>query len=275
MQTITYAIGDIHGRLDLLDQLLNLVEADAMARAANAKVVFTGDYVDRGADSFGVIERLMAGPRRRTDQFICLRGNHDDLFVKAVGSSDTVPNWAWHLHWHTIKSYGAERATCKDIAALREHATFLAGLPLFHDDETQLFVHGGIRPGIALDLQSDEDLMWIRDDFLSHTGPLPRRVVHGHTIMGDTPVTTPNRISIDTGAYKSGILTAAVLDGSAVSFIQAKGEPDRGAIVREAILVASIAGRVITPEMTRAYDAFLAGDIGLADMEARVRQVAA
>lgn len=275
MQTITYAIGDIHGRLDLLDQLLTLVETDAATRFSRAKVVFTGDYVDRGADSFGVVERLKAGPRRRSDQFVCLRGNHDELFCKAVVSGDLLPNWAWHLHWHTIKSYGTDRATSKDVAALGEHASFLAGLPLCHDDGTYFFVHAGIRPGVALDRQTDEDLMWIRDDFLSHTRPLPRRIVHGHTIVGETPVTTSNRISIDTGAYKSGILTAAVLDGSTVSFIQAKGDPDRGAIVREAILVATIAGRVITPEMTRAYDAFMAGDIDLADMEAKTRQAAA
>ena len=276
MLPITYAIADIHGRLDLLDQLLDLIEADAAARGRPAKIVFTGDYLDRGAESFGVVERLMAGPRRPGDVFVCLRGNHDDLFVQAVRVGEGLPAWAWELHRHTIKSYGFDvEAPHHSSGALRHHADFLAGLPLTHDDGMYLFVHAGIRPGVALEAQIEHDLLWIREEFLTHPHPLPRRVVHGHTIMGDTPVTTVNRISLDTGAYKSGILTAAVLDGETVSFLQAKGEPDRGAIAREAMLHALIAGRIVSPDMQRAYDDYAAGLIELDEMEARTQLAAA
>ena len=280
MRTVTYAIGDIHGRLDLLERLLDAVEADAAERGAAAKVVFTGDYVDRGPASRGVIERVMAGPRRAGDLFVPLRGNHDDLFVAAVTQGDVLPGWAWTLYAHTVESYGLTVATLRGRdAELRRHAAYLASLPLTHDDGTHLFVHAGIRPGVPLERQDPEDLTWIREDFLSFEGPLPRRVVHGHTIMGDRPVVTPNRISIDTGAYRSGVLTAAVLDPEASSrepsFLQAVGEPDRPALVREALLVESIAGRRVSPELQAVFDDFVEGRIDHAEMERRSRKLGA
>ena len=276
MQTVTYAIGDIHGRRDLLDQLLDRIETDAARRNATAKIVFTGDYLDRGADSFGVIERLIAGPGRPQDSFVCLRGNHDDLFVKAVRQSEPVPVWASHLHAHTFKSYGVGGATAdRAPGQLRRHADFLASLSLTHDDGTHLFVHAGIRPGVAIAHQLEHDLLWIREEFLTHPHRLPRRIVHGHTIMGDTAVVTPNRISIDTGAYRSGLLTAAVLDGTAPVFLQAKGEPDRGAVVREYELGALIAGRHVPADARNALESYEAGEIGRAELEARLERLAA
>ena len=151
------------------------------------------------------------------------------------------------------------------------HADFLRGLPLTHDDGTYLFVHAGIRPGVAIDRQRDDDLLWIRAEFLDHAGPLPRIVVHGHTIMGDAPVVMGHRISIDTGAYRSGILTAAVLDGADVSFLQAVGEPDRGAIVRELLLGAAMAGRTFSADALAADADYVAGRIDDAEMERRTR----
>jgi serine/threonine protein phosphatase 1 len=266
MTETTYAIGDIHGRLDLLDQLLGLIEADSAARSTSAKVVFTGDYVDRGPDTFGVVERLIAGPRRQGDSFVCLRGNHDDLFVKAVTTGDGLPDWAWTLFWHTIGSYGADEGNWKTSPKLRRHAAHLSSLPLTHDDGINLFVHAGIRPGTPIEHQLEEDLLWIREEFLRHEHPLPRRVVHGHTIMGNDPVVTLNRVSIDTGAYRSGILTAAILAGDGVSFLQATGPIDRHALVREELLVARLAGRSISSLEQQTYDAFLAGDIDLSEM---------
>lgn len=273
MRTVTYAIGDIHGRLDLLDSLLDRVEADAAERRAAAKIVFTGDYMDRGPASRGVVERVMAGPRRRGDSFVPLRGNHDDLFATAVTRGRVIPDWAWTLFAHTVLSYGVtlEALSGRD-GDLRRHAAYLAGLPLTHDDGTHLFVHAGIRPGVPLDRQDPEDLVWIREPFLTFTGPLPRRVVHGHTIMGNMPVVTPNRISIDTGAYRSGRLTAAVLDpdaGAEPSFLQAVGEPDRAALVREALLVEGIAGRPVSPALQAVFDDFIAGRIDVDAMERR------
>ncbi len=276
MRTVTYAIGDVHGRLDLLERLLDQVEADATERAAAATIVFTGDYVDRGPESRGVVDRLIAGPRRAIDRFVPLRGNHDDLFVAAVTRGNVVPDWAWTLHTHALASYehpGHDRAD-RD-RTLRRHAAYLASLPLTHDDGIYLFVHAGMRPGIALDRQSPEDLTWIREDFLAFDGRLPRRIVHGHTIMGDRPVVKPNRISIDTGAYRSGILTAAVMDGTELAFLQAIGEPDRAALVREAMLVEAIAGRPVTPELRALFDDVLAGRIAVHDMAERSARLAA
>ena len=277
MSTITYAIGDVHGRLDLLRPLLGRIEEDAEAHAAAATIVFTGDYVDRGPDSRGVVEALMAGPRRPGDSFLPLRGNHDQLFVDSVRGTP-VPEWAGVLFTHTLESYSSRgyelpqrRGRPPEHAeTLARHADFLAGLPLTHDDGLHLFVHAGIRPGVPLAGQDPEDLIWIREGFLDYAGPLPRRVVHGHTIMGPRPVVKPNRISIDTGAFRTGILTAAVLDGRAEPrFLQAHGEPDRGAIVREAALSERIAGRPVSPRLRAVFDDFLAGRIDLDEMERR------
>ncbi|KQQ89362.1 metallophosphoesterase [Aureimonas sp. Leaf324] len=268
MRTVTYAIGDIHGRLDLLDDLLGKVEGDAETRGAQARIVFTGDYVDRGADSRGVIERLMAGPKRSQDEFVCLRGNHDDLFVRAVTSGQGLPDWAWLLYGHTVVSYGLDRESASSSdPMLSRHAQFLAALRLTHDDGTYLFVHAGIRPGVALELQAEQDLLWIRHEFLDHDGLLPRRVVHGHTIVGDVPVVTANRISIDTGAFQSGILTAAVIDGPEVGFLQAVGAPDRGAVVREFELRAIVHGREVSSTARQARSDYLEGRIDLLELQ--------
>jgi len=235
-RVVTYAVADIHGRLDLLSRLLDLITADAAARGARAKIVFTGDYVDRGCDSYGVIERLIAGPEREGDEFLCLCGNHDALFVRSVTTGLEVPDWAWFLFGHTLESYSHTRDGLTMHDRLHRHVEFISSLPLTHDDGAYFFVHAGIRPHVSLSDQDREDLLWIREEFLDHVGELPRRVVHGHTIIGDRPIFAANRISADTGAYRSGILTAIVLDGAEESFIQAVGEPDQGAVEREQIL---------------------------------------
>ncbi len=270
MRSITFAIGDVHGRADLLDRLLGLIEDHTAARDAWAEIVFTGDYVDRGPDSFGAVERVMQGPRRPGDRFVPLRGNHDTLFADAV-EGRAVPDWAAFLHDHARLSYAAPATGEARNAALARHAGFLAGLPLTHDDGTRLFVHAGIRPGVPLDAQVEHDLIWIRHEFLDDPRPLPRRIVHGHTIVGDAPVVTDNRVSIDTGAYRSGRLTAAVFDGPEPSFLQAVGEPDRGAIVREAILAARLAQRPLTAAMHAAFDAFVEGRIDAVELAQRTR----
>jgi len=267
METVTYAVGDIHGRTDLLDDLLDDIEADAARRGARAKIVFTGDYVDRGPDSFGVVERMISGPRRNGDQFVCLLGNHDDLFVKAANSTEDFPPWARRLHEHALLSYGlTPDSPDRQRGELFRHAAFLANLPLTHDDGAHLFVHAGIRPEIALDAQDERDLLWIREEFMDYAGALPRRVVHGHTIVGDNPVVTDYRVSIDTGAYRSGILTAAVFDGGPPAFLATAGPPDKGAMVREAMIVAEVRGRVLTEEMQAAFDDFLQGRIDVSEM---------
>lgn len=248
---LTYAVGDIHGRLDLLDKLLQMITIDATRRHARAKIVFTGDYCDRGSDSCGVVERLLAGPGRPMDAYVCLRGNHDDLFVRAVTTGEEVPDWAWYLFRYTLESYGGSEHPAELNDRLLRHVRFLSSLPLTHDDGTYLFVHAGIRPGVAIADQAEEDLLWIRDEFLYYPGSLPRLVVHGHTIIGDRPVVTNNRISIDTGAFRSGILTAAVLIDGEARFLQAVGVPDQGAIERERILSDSVLRGYFTPGLDR------------------------
>jgi serine/threonine protein phosphatase 1 len=235
-RVVTYAVADIHGRLDLLHILLDLITADALARGARAKIVFMGDYLDRGRDSYGVVERLIAGPERDGDEFLCLRGNHDDLFVRSVTTGSMVPDWAWFLFDHTLESYSSVQDGLTMNDRLRRHVDFISALPLTHDDGRYFFVHAGIRPNVLLADQDEEDLLWIREEFLDYVGQLPRRIVHGHTIIGDRPVFAANRISADTGAFRSGFLTAIVLDGGEENFIQAVGEPDRGAIERERTL---------------------------------------
>jgi len=250
-RVVTYAVADIHGRLDLLNILLDLIVADAAAREAHAKIVFTGDYVDRGQDSYGVIERLISGPDRDGDEFLCLRGNHDDLFVRSVTTGSMVPDWAWFLFDHTLESYSSARDGLTMSDRLRRHVDFISALPLTHDNGKYLFVHAGIRPNIALADQDEEDLLWIRGEFLDFAGPLPWRVVHGHTIIGDRPIFAANRISADTGAYRSGFLTAIVLDNSEETFIQVVGEPDHGAVGRERILTETMLRGSFPPSLDR------------------------
>lgn len=250
-RVVTYAVGDIHGRLDLLSVLLDLIVADAGRREAQAKIVFTGDYLDRGHNSYGVIERLIAGPERDGDAFVCLRGNHDELFVRSVMTGAMVPDWAWFLFDHTLESYAGVRDGLTMTDRLLRHVDFISALPLTHDDGTYFFVHAGVRPNVPLADQNSEDLLWIREEFLDHAGALPRRIVHGHTIMGDRPIFTANRISVDTGAFRSGFLTAIVLDGGEESFLQAVGEPDRDAIKREAMISEAMRGGSFPAELSR------------------------
>jgi serine/threonine protein phosphatase 1 len=253
-----YAIGDIHGRRDLLDLLLSAIEDDARERGASATIVFTGDYVDRGPDSFGVVERLIAGPKRKNDRFVCLRGNHDDMFSQLILNGTVAADWRLRLFSHTIASYGASDEQLKENTTLQRHANFIADLPLYYDYENYLFVHAGVRPGVTLADQSQFDLLWIRDDFLNCDEPLPWRVVHGHTIVGPRPAVKHNRISIDTGAYQSGILTAAVLDGDSIGFLSTNGPADHFARVREKLLAAEVAGRAFPPPVMRGYSEYLA-----------------
>lgn len=248
---MTYSVADIHGRLDLLLNLLDLITADATSRNARAKIVFTGDYVDRGADSYGVIERLMAGPERPGDEFVCLCGNHDELFARSITTGSMVPDWAWFLFGHTLISYQNAQDGLTLRERLQRHVDFIGSLTLTHDDGIYFFVHAGIRPGVPLAQQTDEDLLWIRYEFLDYTGPLPRRVVHGHTIIGDHPIFTSNRISVDTGAYRSGRLTAVVLDNGEESVLQAVLQPDQAAVERELYLSEALEGGGLPADLDR------------------------
>jgi serine/threonine protein phosphatase 1 len=227
-----YAIGDVHGRSDLLDRLYRLIRLDADNEPPGRRVVVhLGDYVDRGPDSRGVIERVMAPPLPGF-QPVALIGNHDFMMRAFLADPRQVgPGWMMNGAAATLASYGVdppqrieggelERAARDLDAALpARHRAFLDRLaPLYRDDRF-LFVHAGIRPGIAPEAQTLDDLIWIREEFLDSPADHGAIVVHGHSITRE-PDFRPNRIGIDTGAYRSGRLTALRLGDGVTKILQ-------------------------------------------------------
>lgn len=219
-----YAIGDIHGRLDLLEQLLVLIEQDDAARGrARTGLIFLGDLVDRGPDSAGVVERVRRLCAERPDTR-CLSGNHEEIFLGAhEGNGELVRLLLRAGGFETLLSYGLgadeiEQANIAELAEMIEravpadHVAFLRSLDDYLLEGDYLFVHAGIRPGVAVEQQSPRDLRWIRQPFLDFAGNHGKLVVHGHTITDDV-VQRDNRIGIDTGAYRTGRLTALGLEG--------------------------------------------------------------
>lgn len=230
--TRIYAVGDIHGRLDLLRVLHDLIAADASRHPNRRKIiVYLGDYIDRGSDSRGVIDLLLSAPLAGFECFH-LRGNHEEIALQFLGDATLGPTWLRNGATETMASYGvAPPASLGDQAELtraqREldakvpaaHWAFFNRLALCHAEGDYFFVHAGVRPGVPLAAQDREDLMWIRDEFLLSGADFGKVVVHGHTIDA-APRIRPNRIGIDTGAYRSGRLTAVVLDGTSRDFLQ-------------------------------------------------------
>ena len=229
---LVYAIGDIHGRSDLLGGLLGEIEADAARQdAAKKTLVFVGDYVDRGPDSCGVIEMLLKGlPQGFSVHF--LKGNHEALLLHFLDDAHRLDHWRRNGGEETMASYGVDVQRLTETRARPEawREAFMAMLPTAHFDFFRhlglqlpvgdyLFVHAGVRPGVPLDAQAETDLIWIRDEFLDATEPFGKVVVHGHT-PGQAPVIRPNRIGIDTGAVFSGRLTALRLENGNQSFLQ-------------------------------------------------------
>ncbi|MEQ9260738.1 MAG: metallophosphoesterase family protein [Roseovarius sp.] len=229
------AIPDIHGQRAALDAVLARADARYGARA---KIVFLGDLVDRGPDSRGVIETLIRGLEAGRDWTV-LRGNHDQMFLEALeaGAGGGAPEIG--ARWlsgniggaETLASYGVapprDAAGWADVArAVPEaHRAFLAGLPLCHETEEQIFVHAGIRPGVPMEAQVAEDLLWIRDLFLFDTRDHGRLVVHGHT-----PVARPehrgNRVNLDGGAGWGRELFLARLEGRRAWLVTDEGEEE-------------------------------------------------
>jgi serine/threonine protein phosphatase 1 len=220
-----YAIGDVHGRLDLLDQLLEKIHQDLARRPARkVLLVFVGDLIDRGPNSAQVLERLRTYRRPGVDT-IFLLGNHEEVLLRILaGEADLITKWRWFGGSECLQSYGVDAsklAGLKDDEALalvrqaipKEHVEFLQSF----DDSCRfgdyLFVHAGIRPGVEIDQQRQSDLRWIREPFLFDETDHGFVVVHGHTIRPEVEI-LPNRIGIDTGAYKSGVLTALAIDRS-------------------------------------------------------------
>jgi serine/threonine protein phosphatase 1 len=218
-----YAVGDIHGRLDLLDRLLAMIDGDDAARGGPAsELIFLGDLVDRGPDSRGVVERLMDLGDERPARF--LMGNHEEVFLRALEGDIKALRFLIRIGGReTLLSYGISEEDYRtlDFGGLMEafqaavpasHIAFLAGFEHWIEAGDYLFVHAGLRPGVLLEEQKTADLRWIRDDFLKHRASFGKMVVHGHSITDEIDE-RGNRIGIDTGAFASGKLTAIALEG--------------------------------------------------------------
>ena len=221
-----YAIGDIHGSLCLLDDILARIEHDLADRPpkGRAGLVFLGDYVDRGPSSAAVMARL-AELRLGGVDLVCLKGNHEELMLQFLSDpADAWPRWSNCGGAETLRSYGIEPPAMDAkqkavLAASRKLAKAIPGrvkswlkdLKLTHLEGDYLFVHAGVRPDVALKKQTERDLLWIRGDFLNHDKSFGPTIVHGHTPQPQ-PVVRPNRIGIDTMAFSTGILTCLVLE---------------------------------------------------------------
>lgn len=223
---VVYAIGDIHGRSDLLDRLHEGILADTTVRPAEERlIVYLGDYIDRGEDSAGVVDRLVEQPLPGFDA-VHLCGNHEDFLLRFLLDERVAPHWLYNGGDATLASYGVpvendwSRMQRSLVRALpRRHLAFLENLALSYEVGDYLFVHAGIRPGLPLDGQRREDLLWIRNEFLAATASHGRIVVHGHSIAHEAEFRS-NRIGIDTGAYMTGRLTCLVLEGAEQLLIQ-------------------------------------------------------
>ncbi|HVW56530.1 MAG TPA: metallophosphoesterase family protein [Rhizobiaceae bacterium] len=225
-----YAVGDVHGRLDLLQAMHERIADDLQKRpAADCRIIHLGDYTDRGPDSKGVLDFLVA--RSENDsRHIALMGNHDEGLLEFLATADRDGLFAGNGGEATGRSYGVEIDFSSDedaragrdalLEAMPEaHIAFLSSLPRSIAFGDFFFCHAGIRPGVPLDRQDPWDLAWIRWDFLDHTGLYEKVIVHGHTPVA-RPDIQPNRIDIDTGAFKTGRLTALVIDGGKKTLIE-------------------------------------------------------
>jgi len=227
--TRVYAIGDIHGRVDLLRALHQTIHEDAYAaQAPRNVVVYLGDYIDRGEASREVIDCLIEEPLPGFER-VHLLGNHEDSLLQFLGDLQVGPGWIAYGGAATLRSYGvtppsSDRELPRVQEALRarlprHHLDFLRRLAVKHVEGDYFFVHAGIRPGVPLDAQVPQDMLWIRDEFLRADADYGKVVVHGHTIR-DRPEVKRNRIGIDTGAFASGVLTALALWAEDWKFLQ-------------------------------------------------------
>jgi len=219
-----YAVGDIHGRNDLLAALHLKILADADGHDGEKEVVYLGDYVDRGLDSKAVLDLLIHDPLpgfRSTH----LMGNHEQALLEFLTNIEICQSWLTFGGGATLHSYGVPfdvvQPSDDDYRALqqaliqrlpKDHLAFLAALKPYLTVDGYLFVHAGVRPGVALGDQTAADLLWIRGEFLASEADHGHVVVHGHSVTFE-PEVRENRIGIDTGAYATGVLSCVVLEG--------------------------------------------------------------
>lgn len=225
--TRIYAVGDIHGRADLLSEIIERIDDDVRRRPiAHTVEVYLGDYVDRGPHSRTVIDLLAV--RLVANHAICLRGNHEAMMEGFLEDPAILPYWQQLGGMQTLASYGVEPRNGTQTAG-DLHRSFRDVFPRAHELFMQclryqfscgdfLFVHAGVRPDIPIDRQKPDDLIWIRDEFLDSTQDHGRVIVHGHTPV-QHPDIRHNRINIDTGAWRTGTLTCIAIEGSTILFL--------------------------------------------------------
>ncbi|SMO68489.1 metallophosphoesterase [Paracoccus laeviglucosivorans] len=246
----TYAIGDIHGQLELLKAVHDRIARDDAAHGGGGVIVHVGDLIDRGPDSRGVVDYLMRG-QAEGRPWIVLKGNHDRFLVRFLQTPEWVdPGLTSGLHWldhqnlgagPTLASYGVERGTRHHADVLadaraavpRAHVDWLDALPLYHQIDGAVIVHAGLRPGVALKEQAEHDLLWIRKGFLDNADNHGTLVVHGHTVV-ERVTHFGNRLAIDTGAAYGGPLSVVVFDQDGLHELTQNG---RAPVLREAVAV--------------------------------------
>jgi serine/threonine protein phosphatase 1 len=222
-RTRIYAIGDVHGRADLLQKMLRMIAADHLGFHGESHVIFLGDYIDRGPQSREVLDILSRPNPGGLKNVRCIRGNHEDIVLRLFRDHSVAPGWFHYGGLQTLRSYGVPvpdaNQDFEDLfqlrRALREampeaHMNFLDNLPYSVRHGDYFFVHAGIHPDKPLDAQEPHHMMWMREPFLSSTKDLGVMVVHGHSIRMKPEIRT-NRIGIDTGAYATGRLTCLVM----------------------------------------------------------------
>jgi serine/threonine protein phosphatase 1 len=224
-----YAIGDIHGRLDLLERAIAAIERDVAEHGADALTVTLGDYVDRGPKSRGVLDRLAANPF--PTPYVALKGNHEALLESFLADPTIGLQWRRLGGLETLHSYGVpvsgmmigrnldDAAEGLRAALPAQHTDFLKSLKTSHLHGKYFLCHAGVRPGVPLEAQDENDLLWIRDEFLRSKTDFGKIVVHGHTPI-EHPEVLPNRINIDTGAFATGQLTCVALDQAGHRFLK-------------------------------------------------------
>ena len=226
-----YAIGDIHGRLDLFETLLETIKNDEAARGpAQTTLVLLGDLIDRGQDSAGVLARARQLSSERHVEILC--GNHEEMLLTSLEDSTALRSFLRFGGLETLASYGLAPETVADMEidevrdAARRHIPeqdleFIRSFRKLVRIGDYIFVHAGLRPGVPIETQLGSDCRWIREPFLSHTGNFGGFVVHGHTIT-EEPDERDNRLGIDTGAYVHGTLTAVGIEGTERWYLSAE-----------------------------------------------------
>jgi serine/threonine protein phosphatase 1 len=250
---LVYAVGDIHGRYDLMKDILAQVAADYATRAAGRRpiLVFCGDYVDRGPHSAKVLEAVAWLRRRGEVELHLLKGNHEEALLSFIDDPEGGAAWLRFGGAETLISYGVLPPSPDEgvdgLARARDellermpaaHLRLLQGLELMVQVGDYAFVHAGVKPGRPLAAQDEHDLLWIRQGFVDVPGPFEKVIVHGHTWTSERPQVLEHRVGLDTGAYATGVLTAVRFEDGELAVFQARGPREDSVVAGAAILTA-------------------------------------